>query len=115
MLRSYLVGKHFTARFKHRPLTPFHNNTSTPTSIGINHIRKKGQDLKSMNKHISGKNYPRSYKSRKPTNIKDLNKETHKKGVKNTTNTREDEKTEGGKKTTQGDRQDKFYQTMRQP
>ena len=72
MLRSYLVGQHFTSWGDHRPLTSVFNNPSTPTSIRIDALRKKVQDLSFTDKFIPGKSNPCDYRSRKPTSIKDL-------------------------------------------
>ena len=86
MLRSYLVGQHFTSWGDHRPLTSVFNNPSTPTSIRIDALRKKVQDLSFTDKFIPGKSNPCDYRSRKPTSIKDLSEaEQAKLGVDNNT------------------------------
>ena len=45
MLRSYLVGQHFTSWGDHQPLLPLYNNLTTPTSIRIESHRKKRAGL----------------------------------------------------------------------
>ena len=86
MLRSYLVGQHFTSWGDHRPLTSIFNNPSTPTSIRIDALRKKVQDLDFTDKYLAGKANPCDYRSRKPTSIEDLPEAEHEKlGVDNNT------------------------------
>ena len=77
MLRTYLIGQHFTAWGDQRPLTSIFNNNPRQTSIRIDHLRKKVQDLDFRDKHIPGKTNPCDYRIWKPTSIQDLTVAEH--------------------------------------
>ena len=58
MLRSYLIGKHFTSWGDHFPLVPLFNNLSKPASRRVAKYRQQVQDLSFTDKYLAGKLNP---------------------------------------------------------
>ena len=76
-LRANLSYKQFMTFGNFWTISSIFNNTATPTSITIDNLHKKVQDMDITENNIPRKDNPCNYSSREPTGIQQSTKAEH--------------------------------------